>query len=160
MELITNAEKIHAAKSPLEFTVSVRTWVLNPWKPSLHWVFPELSLFLHHVSPFLPYLLSSVQNLLLHSHSALMTRIGISVRKQKQSKGMPADSHDLWTTSLHILPHKRKRFCHLQQHRRTQTIQTKWSKSDRERQTPYEITCKWNLKSKQLCRAKQIQKTN
>ena len=150
MELITNAEKIHAAKSPLEFTVTIRTWVLNsPWKPSLHWGFPELSLFLHHVSPFLPCLLSSVQNLLLHSHSALMILIGISVRKQKQSKGTPADSHDLWTTSLHILPHKRKRFCHLQQYGWTQTIQAKWSKSDRERQTQYEITCKWKLKNKQ-----------
>lgn len=133
MELITMEKRfmlLSLTSSSLSLSVHES---LTPWKPSLHWVFLELSLFLHHVSLFLPCLLSSVQNLLLHSHSALMTLIGISVRKQKQSTGTPADSHDLWTTSLHIRPHKRQRFCHLQQHGWSQTIQAKWSKWDKDK---------------------------
>ena len=35
--------------------------------------------------------------------------------------------------------------CHLQQHRWPRDYQTKWSKTDRERQISYDITYMWNL---------------
>ena len=41
---------------------------------------------------------------------------------------------------------KKKKQCHLQQHGCTRDYQAKWSKSETQRQIPYNITYMWNVK--------------
>ena len=42
---------------------------------------------------------------------------------------------------------KRMKCCHLQQHDGPRDYHAEWNKSDRERQTLYDITYMWNLKN-------------
>ena len=121
MELITNGGKIHLLSLTLSsLSLSVHG-SLTPLETIRALSLPRaLTLSASHVS-FLTLSSLSVQNLLLLS-LCVDDPDWRSVSKQKQSKGTPADFHDLWTMSLHILLYKRKRFCHLQQHGCSQTI--------------------------------------
>lgn len=86
--------KDSSAKSHLKFTVTIRTWVLNPLETIRALSLPRaLTLSASRVS-FLTLSSLSVQNLLLLS-LCVDDPDWRSVSKQKQSKGTPADFHDL-----------------------------------------------------------------